>query len=379
MKKLVQSLLMISVTFFALNIPHESFGQDTSHILYHYTGKVIRDSRWGKIALFQEALSKNLIVCGKQPIEADGKYGAKTQAALMALLSCPNFKDFALMPSDSRYATVHTALWEKLLPQTPLPTVHERAFAISLSHENTDYDQVQWNYGTSDDRSVLTWGPYGATVGHGREVQGILRKIHGNDSELLRDVFGNEFPLILNLIDERTDDGYVLLKEVFTNVQRRNAWIEKFRELGNHRQVRESYDEYARSENWLKPPLNRLYSLIPGGTSGGTEIDYAFFLDNAMHMSIKKERIERCKNAIKRKKTELARDLNPAERRQVISLNLIPSMQQEDRLGRNVVYYVDHIGVHQLSQIERDAWMKRTQRKASNCGLSDERKFNPDL
>jgi len=54
-------------------------------------------------------------------------------------------------------------------------------------------------------------------------------------------------------------------------------------------------------------------------------------------------------------------------------------MQKDDRLGRNVVYYVDGIGVNNLSQKEREVWRQRTGRKASNCGLSDDRKYNPDF
>jgi len=283
MKKLFQILIVVSAF---LVIAHISFAQDI--ILYHFTGQTLRDSNWGKIALFQEALSKNLQSCGKEATGVDGEFGKTTQKGLMTLTACPDFKDFAVMPNDPLYGTVHTALWKKLLPDIPIPTVHERAFVLSLSHEDTDYDQVQWNYDTSDEKSVLTWGPYGATVGHGHEVQGILRKIHNDDPELLKNVFGDEFPTVDKLIGEGTD-GYTLLKEVYRNSQRRKDWIKKFKTLSTHGKVREYYELYAKSDKWLKSPINRLYSLLPNGISDGTEIDYAFFLDNAMHMSIKRE------------------------------------------------------------------------------------------
>ncbi|MCP4051026.1 MAG: hypothetical protein GY730_10010, partial [bacterium] len=86
------------------------------------------------------------------------------------------------------------ACQEKPLNDTPKLTVHERAFSIILLHEGTDYDCTEWNYGTGDDKSALTWGPYGATVGWKNEVRGILKIIHNNNSELLMKTFDKEFP-----------------------------------------------------------------------------------------------------------------------------------------------------------------------------------------
>ncbi|OBP16234.1 hypothetical protein A5320_02125 [Rheinheimera sp. SA_1] len=353
-----------------------AFGQEDSRILYHYTGQILRDSKWGKIALFQESLSMQLVKCGKKPIAIDGIFGNDSLNALAALKSCDDFKNYVIASSHPISGEVHTNLWQKLLPETPLPTVHERAFALSLSHEGTDYDQVQWNYNTSDDKSALTWGPYGATVGYGQEVQAILRKINSDDPALLENVFENEFETIQELI-KNGSNGYELLKKVFLDGNRRKIWVDKFRILSTYTIVRENYEAYALSDKWLRSPMKLLYRLLPNGMSNGTEIDYSFFLDNSMHMTINMDRVRKCLLAIEQEQKKIGRNLTPAERRRVISKNLVPSMQQNDRLGRNVVYYVDEIG--DLSQNEMTNWKKRTNRKASNFGLSDARKYNPSM
>jgi hypothetical protein len=51
---------------------------------------------------------------------------------------------------------------------------------------------------------------------------------------------------------------------------------------------------------------------------------------------------------------------------------MIPSTQQVDRLGRNVVFYVDGLGEEALPPEERTAWSNRTGLRASDCGLTDE-------
>lgn len=374
--------LLISIIAMAL-LPCEvlaapPLSQETSTIVYHYQGKSIRDSQWGPISQFQRALSASLVRCGKQGIAADGWFGAGTQAALMGLLSCPEFKDLSVNAADPLYGAVHVLLWKRLLPGSPEPTVHERAFALSLSQENTDYDQIEWNYGTSDESSVVTWGPYGATAGHGREVQGILRMVEKENPGLLKESFGNEYPTVVELIAEGAN-GHELLKRVFNDTNRRAAWKEKFKALGGLDKVRKAYDQYAVSDQWLKPAMRQLYGLIPGGAEQGSEIDYAFFLDNAIHMAITSERIAICQKAIAERVKFLKRELSSAERRQIVSLNLVPSAQKDDRLGRDVVYYVDGVDKNGISQHEYDVWLRRSGRKASACGLSDLRKFKPDF
>jgi hypothetical protein len=356
---------------------------DASIILYKYEGKSLRDSKWGKITIFQRVVSENLQACGKKGIGVDGWFGRGTQKGIMNLLSCSGFEDLAVSENHRLYGTVHSALWKKLLADIPLPTVHERAFSLSLTHEATDYDRVEWNYGTDDDKSALTWGPFGATVGWGNEIRAILKKIHKENVDLLKNTFAQEFSIVSKLIEEDPQKGYELMKEVFDDPNRKKDFRKKLQELGATAEGRAAYDSYAFEGNeWLKPNLRRLYSLIANAESTATEIDYAFFLDLGMHAGIKKKRIEAANQAIKAKEEEIGHSLSSAERRRVISevfVNAINQRWRADRMGRNVVFYIDAIEPANLTEEEMTAWKKRTGRKASNFGLADNRKYYPDF
>ena len=388
MKKRAQTFTFILFILLCWIASQPAHGQDSdidsSFVLYHYKGKLLRDSKWGKIVVFQRALSEGLQACGKDGIgTADGVFGNGTQKGLMRLLSCPEFEDLAVVSDHPLHGTVHSVLWKRLLPNTPLPTVHQRAFALSLTHEATDYDRVEWNYGTDDDKSALTWGPYGATVGWGNEVRNILKRIHDDDPELLKDLFGSEFSTAERLMQEDAKKGYKLLKPVHADRQRRQLWKKRLQTLGGTDKGREAYDWFAfGSGKWITPNLRRFYSLIPNAESMATEVDFAFFLDIAMHAGVSKKRIEEARKALDAKQEELAHSLTPSERRRVIGqvwAKMVNPRWRKDRMGRNVVFYVDGIGGDKLSEEEIDAWKKRTGRRASNFGLSDSRKYYPDF
>lgn len=350
---------------------------ESSFILYRFRGKILKDSKWGAIANFQRALSEQLRRCGKEGLKVDGIFGEITQQKLMEILSCPGFEDFTNHPL---LGTVHSELWKKIIPDSPIPNVHERAFALLLSHEGTDYDRVEWNYGTDDDRSALTWGPYGATVGWGNEVRGILKMIHDHNPELLRNIFSTDFRIIEKLIDSQPEEGYQILKVVFENNETRQSWKKKLQNLGKTEECRKFYDLYAFQTNkWLRPNFRKLYKLIPDAASNSTEIDYAFFLDIGAHTSVSSDRIEGTISAIKSEEDKLGRSLQNFECRRVIGQFFAQQVNQRwkhDRMGRNVVFYVDGYG-DTLSTEELNAWTTRTGRKASSYGLSDERIYYP--
>jgi hypothetical protein len=104
-----------------------------------------------------------------------------------------------------------------------------------------------------------------------------------------------------------------------------------------------------------------------------TAVDFAFFVDPAMHMSITPARIAAARTALASHASAGGAALSPAERRQVIGQALVGTLsnQVEDRRGRNVVYYVDGVGEAQLSPAERQAWTHRSGLKASDFGLTD--------
>ncbi len=116
-KKMRVGVLATLACLFAIGA-QPSLGQnidlESSVVLYHYQGRLLRDSRWGKIAVFQQALSEKLIGCGENGIEVDGFFGKGTQKGLMRLLSCPDFAAFAVRGDHRLHETVHTALWQKM-------------------------------------------------------------------------------------------------------------------------------------------------------------------------------------------------------------------------------------------------------------------------
>ncbi|RQW07759.1 hypothetical protein EH222_06615 [candidate division KSB1 bacterium] len=295
----------------------------------------------------------------------------------MELLSCPGYDEFANHPL---LGAVHSQLWQKVVPTSPTPSVHQRAFALLLSHEGTDYDRVEWNYGTDDDKSALTWGPYGATVGWGNEVRGILRMVHDDDAGLLRDIFSADFVIVENLIHSEPEDGYQLLKAIYENNETRQSWKKKLQDLGQTAEGRTFYELYAfQTDEWLVPNFRKLYRLIPDAALNATEIDYAFFLDIGAHTSVGSDRIADAQSALDSEEEALERPLASFERRRIIGQFFAQQVNQRwrhDRMGRNVVFYVDGFG-ETLSSEELDAWRNRTGRRASSYGLSDERIYYP--
>lgn len=383
-QKVIVGLLSVFCCFGLIqHVAAQNQALTESVIVYRYSGKVLTDSKWGKILRLQEALAASLISCGKEGLTPDGKLGKDTTNALVRLLMCPGFESLVVPEDHSLYGGIHSVLWQVLLPEVPLPTVHDRAFVLSLSHEATDYDRVEWNYGTKDEKSGLTWGPYGATVGYGHEVHAIVKHIYQADAELVETVFAEDAPAIIEFIEADPAEGLELLRPVYQNEQSRKRWKEHFRALGAIQQVREAYDWYAfQSDQWLKPNFRRLYSLIPDAASTATEIDYAFFLDLAMHASITKDRIERCQKALTERADDLGRDLTPSERRQIIGQVFVEAVSQNwqnDRLARNIAYYIDGFGAQNLSREVVKVWQVRSDYKASDCGLSDKRLYYPDF
>ena len=356
---------------------------NNSVILYDYKGKYLWDSKWGKITICQRALKEKLEACGEAGIGVDGKFGKNSRDGLIRLLSCPGFENLSVDTNHPLYGTVHAELWKRLLPQTPLPSAPERSFALVHTHEGTDYDRVEWNYGTADDASALTWGPFGATVGWGNEIRSIMIRVQEKNPDLLADLFGDEFQTVSILMAEKPAEGYNLLKSVHSDLQRRQLWKEKLQALGAIEAGRAAYDWHAfQSDEWLKPNLRRLYQLIADAPSDATEIDYAFFLDLGAHASISKRRIMGAKAAIEAEKAKFGRPLSSAERRRVIGQYFAGQVKRtwkKDRMGRNVVFYIDGIGQENLTETEIDAWKKRTGRRAADYGLSDSRKFYPDF
>lgn len=140
----------------------------------------------------------------------------------------------------------------------------------------------------------------------------------------MRSAFDGEYDTLVELVSKPTALGYAIMKPIFESNARRAKWSAILQKPGPDHRVRNAYDDYSfSSEEWLKPAFRMPCGLIPDKSSSATEIDFAFFVDRAMHMSISKA--------------------------------MVPSKQQEDRVGRDVVYYVDGVGTGGLSAQEEKA------------------------
>src|SRR5207249_1747684 len=110
------------------------------------------------------------------------------------------------------------------------------------------------------------------------------------------------------------------------------------------------------------------YSLIPTPRARATEIDYGFLLDLAVQTTVSPERIHGVAERVSRVEQQAGYDLAPAERRRVVAhafAEAVKSRWRNDRVGRNVVFYVDAFPPEQLSSVERSAWQRRSGKRAS--------------
>jgi len=331
----------------------------------------LRGSRWGPVGELQDALACHLEECGQAPIDVDGCFGPATREGLMRLGWCVPV-DVPLPSSNVLDGAITAEEWEVFVG-TPVPDARARAFVMVLTHEGTDFDRVVWNLRTRDDSSILTWGPFGATVGHGGEVQAILARLRRRDEGVLREAFGNEAATALRLSRcESATSARRLLAPVHVNRSRRRAWLAAFRALGARADVRDEYMAYAlESDAWLRPPMRRLETLLPDGVAA-TEVDRAFFLDLAVQCRVDAERIAVARERLRALERDLGRAPDAAERRRCIGetwTEFVSPAWRDDRRARNVAFTIDELVP---TEEERLAWSRRRTR-ASAAGLSDDR------
>jgi hypothetical protein len=111
---------------------------------FRYAGQHLKDSRFGKVARFQDVLSKELTTRGEPAVAPDGIYGKKTRDGIVGLCDPSEFSDLKVLETDSRFGAITFDLWTRIMTTVSPPTVHERAFVISLSHESQTF--ASWNH-----------------------------------------------------------------------------------------------------------------------------------------------------------------------------------------------------------------------------------------
>jgi hypothetical protein len=357
-----------------------------ARILYKYDGAVLFDGRYGPVAAAQDAINNRLRQCGLgNPIEVDGKFGSGTRTALVRLLSCASYASALGNDAEAQTGALTESVWRLLLTSDP-PSLDARARTLMLSYEATDYVRAEWNFCQSsplynpangqpicysnDRRSYLTWGPNGATAGHGREVQLILQSIDRNNPALIGAAFGGEAAAVRRMF-LMPDDGARRLETylcgVWSNPDRRQLWRSGFDRLGREILVRDRFDAVYRSASLDGGKIATFYRAYREFGLAPTEIDFAFFKDRSAHMTSSYQRIRDAIASIH------ATAATPRWRvRRAIALAVRPANQRPDRLGRDIAFYVDGAG-GALSGEEGTAWRDRGQYRASDVGLSDAR------
>jgi hypothetical protein len=357
-------------------------------VLYSLRKTALFDGKFGKLAEAQAAIGAALVRCGKTSIIVDGKFGNGTAQALKTLVACPEIQPHIPLDSPARQGAITQSLWKVLLPNSAVPSVEERSQTLVLTYEATDYDRLEWNFCqnkplwspqnpsmpcfTNDPKSYITWGPRGATAGHGREVQWVLWRVDQRDASIVDTAFGADASTLRKLISLNDSSATLLLCSIYADEQRRNSWTRAFQKFGQSAFVRSMYDLHYLSRVSDGSKMQTFYRLYDKLGIRPTEVDYAFFLDRSTHSS-PPSNVDSAASKIQGWLEEKHVARTPSNVRRAIAARFPTLSQTKDRLGRDVAFFIDAVSDAGLTQGERQAWKNRGQLSAANAGLSDER------
>jgi hypothetical protein len=375
---------------------------DGSIVLFRISGsQSIRGGRFGSLADFQQHLLPLAKKCGLTIANdarfADGTFGSQTALVIAKLTVCPDFGASLAATDPARGGAVSSGFWRIVAPDVAVPDAIYRAHTMTLSYESTDYVDIEFNTGTTDS-GILTWGPLGATAGQAQQVQAILLLVDQRLAHLIDQSFGSEAQAIRLFANTRkTSSLESQVAEVKASPGRSAAWRSGFEALGANRDVRDIYDTVMgdKGTSGIFEGIADFYCSYWSKGWKPTEIDYAFFFDRAVQMDVRQEKTNTAATAVQDAESRLKRSLTAAERRRAISANFTAGAQwAEDRLARDVAYYIDGIPAASLSNTSLSAlrdpsatgpvvkdeavhWAARSGKRASDFGLSDDRLSPP--
>jgi hypothetical protein len=358
-------------------------------IIARYGGTVLQDGKFGYFAEVQNRLNQLPVECKPvTPLAGDGQFGTKMRDAIKRAASCRDVQNSLPPDSEARNGALTEALWAILFPARSKPSVYERAMTVVLTQEATDYDHSEWNFCQSrplynpaigqitchsnDPTSFLTWGPRGATAGGGREVQRILYAVDHdpNMKAIVDDSFKATSADVRRLARLDAKDVGIFLCRVWIDPQMRQQWNDGFAQFGSSPQVRWVYDALYASSASDGGKIEQYFRLYASAGIVPTEVDYAFMIDRVTQFSGPgASTIAAATMAMKSHNA----GATSAELRRWLALNFRPSNQRTDRLGRDVVFYIDALEASHsiLTQEERTAWKGRNSIRSNDAGLSD--------
>lgn len=412
-------LAVASLLFASLAAPVSA--QETQDTLYSYTERdgtplVLWDGAYGPVARLQTRLAE--LLSPSDPafagaIGADGKFGPNTARAIRLVQHLPDYAAFAA-DSPENGARVSVAFWRALFGEAPLPNMHERAMALVLTYEATPFGRVaEWNFcqrpvqgGTrrtepcrTNDDSLITWGPRGATIGGGREVQAVLIETERRQPGIVREAFGTEYDALQRLLALSTEgagrpstprlrgevsDAELFLCPIWLDPARATAWAAALARVSEHAATQAAYEAVYNSQYYDGAKVRGFMSLYRELGVTASEIDYAFFLDRATHTRgvFASGHNSNTAGAIRARAAQIRESLAGIEApanwqyRLAIARLMPTASQRDDRNGRDMAFIIDGAGEGGLTASERANWQSRFGLRASMVGLSDDRAAN---
>jgi hypothetical protein len=339
--------------------------------------------RFSVFAKFQLRLQRLLEECGKpEPAviaagkQSNGKIGQETRQGIISALACEALREVPVN-SPAREGVLTQSVWRAVMGEEPLPTARDRAAALVLSFEGTDFGELpEWNfcqdnagslprqgnrwapdfvcYNASDPCAFLTWGPRGATAGLGREIQLILWMIFKQDPGLIERAFATEagnLKRFFRLKGGGNTGCYMetplkrFLCAIWMDPARNARWESALLQLGRDPSVREAYARLYAMREFDGDKLRGFFELWQRLGLTPSEVDYAFFLDRITHLGGPLDQggataVERLRACMRQEGTAIS--ANGAGRR-CLARNQPHETQPAYRLGRDVAYYLGPI------------------------------------
>jgi murein DD-endopeptidase MepM/ murein hydrolase activator NlpD len=130
-------------------------------------------------------LQARLAELGFDPKGIDGAFGPGTEKAVGA---------FRKKQGLGAGGEVDAATWQAAM-ERPVPTLQERALAVTAAFEGHGFDLAAGNY----DGAGLTWGIIGFTLQHG-SVSALILEAHTQDPSLVQQAFGKNADELLTIM-----------------------------------------------------------------------------------------------------------------------------------------------------------------------------------
>jgi hypothetical protein len=349
------------------------------------TQRVIQDSKWGFIGQLQTSLNSKAAACGLAPVPVDGRYGRATANSVEAVARC-----IGIPLADGEEPHLTAAAYRAITGELP-PSALDRARALARTLEGTDYDALEWNVCVpfkGDSGSVLTWGPYGKTLGWGGELMDVLKRI---DRAKLRRAFAAERARGLDqLLSLKTAAGQhrypgarALMVKLCRQPGQMGAWRRAFARLGADAEVRAVYDAEVWSEGaWFRTVVNKLSDSWVAAGLAPTEVDFAFFVDRSIHMGWGSARFATVDAALARLKASVPpEEFTNARARFAVADAIRAKAHPDDRMARDAIFLIDAeeelapamAASARWPRAWRTLWRMRANISAADVGLSDAR------